>query len=55
VWTEKDALAGVLVEVTVEYDVPLMVSRGFASVSYLPAPGRGQSGREVPYQAGEGE
>ena len=34
-WCEKDALAGVLVDVTNEFDVPLMVSRGFASESYL--------------------
>jgi hypothetical protein len=35
VWTEKDALAGVLLDVTREWDVPLMVSRGFSSISYL--------------------
>jgi hypothetical protein len=35
VWTEKDALAGVLLEETRPWDVPLMVSRGFSSVSYL--------------------
>jgi hypothetical protein len=35
VWVEKDALAGVLVDVTARWDVPLMVSRGFASVSYI--------------------
>ena len=35
VWVEKEALAGVLYDVTAEYDVPLMVSRGFASESYL--------------------
>jgi hypothetical protein len=35
VWTEKDALAGVLLEETARWDVPLMVSRGFSSVSYL--------------------
>jgi hypothetical protein len=35
VWCEKDALAGVLFEDTSAYDVPLMVSRGFASVTYL--------------------
>jgi hypothetical protein len=35
VWTEKDALAGVLHEVTRQWDVPLMVSRGFSSLSYL--------------------
>lgn len=35
VWLEKDALAGVVYQVTAEYDVPLMVTRGFASLSFL--------------------
>jgi hypothetical protein len=35
IWTEKDALAGVLLEETRVWDVPLMVSRGFSSVTYL--------------------
>ena len=35
VWLEKDALAGVVYEVTQEFDVPLMVTRGYASLSYL--------------------
>jgi hypothetical protein len=35
VWLEKDALAGVLYDVTAEWDVPLMVTRGFASLSFL--------------------
>jgi hypothetical protein len=35
IWLEKEALAGVVVDVTSEYAVPLMVSRGFASDSYL--------------------
>lgn len=35
VWLEKDALAGVLVGVTAKYDVPLMVTRGYPSVSFL--------------------
>ena len=35
VWLEKDALAGVLVDVTSKWDVPLMVTRGYPSVSYL--------------------
>ena len=34
-WCEKDALAGVLSDITNVYDVPLYVSRGFASDSYL--------------------
>jgi hypothetical protein len=35
VWLEKDALAGVLYAITEAWDVPLMVSRGYASLSYL--------------------
>lgn len=35
VWLEKDALAGVVTPVTDEYDVPLMVARGYASLSFL--------------------
>ena len=35
VWCEKDALAGVIGDVTEEFTVPLYVSRGFASDSYL--------------------
>lgn len=35
IWIEKDALAGVFYEVTAEFDVPLMVSRGYSSLSYL--------------------
>lgn len=36
-WIEKDALAGVFIDVTAEYDVPLMVCRGYPSVTYLHA------------------
>ncbi len=35
VWLEKDALAGVLYEETQMWDVPLMVTRGFSSLSFL--------------------
>lgn len=35
VWLEKEALAGVLVDVTAEWDVPLMVTRGYPSLSYM--------------------
>ena len=35
VWLEKDALAGVILPVTSKYDVPLMVARGYASLSFL--------------------
>ena len=34
-WLEKEALAGVLFRVTDEWGVPLMVTRGFASLSYI--------------------
>ena len=35
VWCEKDALAGVLMTETEVYDVPLMVARGYSSISFL--------------------
>jgi hypothetical protein len=35
IWTEKDAIAGVIYQVTGKWDVPLMVSRGFSSISFL--------------------
>jgi len=35
IWLEKDALAGVVYPVTEMYDVKLMVSRGYASLSFL--------------------
>lgn len=35
IWLEKDALAGVIYSVTSMYDVPLMVARGYASLSFL--------------------
>src|SRR5262249_31745817 len=35
IWLEKDALAGVILPVTSMYDVPLMVARGYASLSFL--------------------
>jgi hypothetical protein len=35
VWLEKDALSGVLYQVTAPWDVPLMVTRGFPSLSFL--------------------
>jgi hypothetical protein len=35
IWLEKDALAGVLMEETMPWDVPLMVTRGYPSLSYL--------------------
>ena len=35
IWLEKEALAGVLCDVTYKWDVPLMVTRGYPSLSYL--------------------
>ena len=35
IWMEKDALAGVIYPITSMYDVPLMVARGYASLSFL--------------------
>ncbi len=35
IWCEKDALAGVIYPITAQYDVPLMVARGYASLSFL--------------------
>ena len=35
IWLEKEALAGVLYRVTDEWDVPLMVTRGYPSLSFL--------------------
>lgn len=35
IWAEKDAISGVVYQVTSEFDVPLMVSRGFSSETFL--------------------
>jgi len=35
IWLEKDALAGVIYPITSTFDVPLMVARGYASLSFL--------------------
>lgn len=35
IWIEKEALAGVVYPITSDWDVPLMVSKGFASLTYL--------------------
>lgn len=34
-WSEKDAIRGVVYPVTAEYDVPLMIARGFSSETFL--------------------
>lgn len=48
VWLEKDALAGVLVEVTNEFDVPLMVTRGYPSLTFLHSAAETIANRGVP-------
>jgi len=35
IWIEKDALSGVLWPIVAPYDVPLMVARGYSSVTFL--------------------
>lgn len=35
VWLEKDALSGVLYGITNQWDVPLMPTRGYSSISFL--------------------
>jgi len=37
IWVEKEALSGVLWDVTSDYDVPLMISRGMPSLTFLHA------------------
>ena len=44
IWLEKEALAGVLYDVTEEFDVALMVTRGYPSISFTYAAAR-QLGR----------
>jgi hypothetical protein len=39
IWLEKDALSGVVYPVTKKFDVPLMVTRGYASETFLHASG----------------
>ena len=49
IWLEKNALAGVLYGETEIWDVPLMVTRGYPSVSYLhPSCSRGNSDLSAP-------
>ncbi len=35
IWIEKDALAGVVSSITLDYDVPLYVCRGYSSTTFL--------------------
>ena len=56
IWLEKDALAGVVYPVTSMYDVPLMVARGYASLSFLYSAAEAINELDVPayiYQLGD--
>ncbi len=48
IWLEKDALAGVIEPITRAYDVPLMVARGYASLSFLHGAAEMISSLDVP-------
>ena len=48
IWLEKDALPGVVYPVTDLYDVPLMVARGYASLSFLHSAAEAISDLDVP-------
>jgi hypothetical protein len=48
IWLEKDALAGVVYPITSMYDVPLMVARGYASLSFLYTAADYINGLDVP-------
>jgi hypothetical protein len=48
IWLEKDALAGVIMPVTELYDVPLMVARGYASLSFLHSAAEYMDALDVP-------
>lgn len=48
VWLEKDALSGVVYPTTSLYDVPLMVARGYASLSFLHTAAEYIAGLDVP-------
>jgi hypothetical protein len=48
VWLEKDALSGVVYPITSMYDVPLMVARDYASLSFLHDAAEYINGLDVP-------
>ena len=48
IWLEKDALSGVIYPITSMYDVPLMVARGYASLSFLHSAAEYINDLEVP-------
>jgi hypothetical protein len=48
IWLEKDALAGVVYPITSMFDVPLMVARGYASLSFLHSAAEHINGLDIP-------
>lgn len=48
IWLEKAALAGVVQAITVEWDIPLMVTRGYPSLSFLFSAGEQIESQEKP-------
>ncbi len=48
IWLEKDALSGVIIPITSRYDVPLMVARGYASLTFLASAAEAISGQGRP-------
>jgi hypothetical protein len=48
IWIEKDALSGVIAPVTFQYDVPMMVARGYASLSFLHSAAQAIAALDVP-------
>ncbi len=48
VWLEKDALSAVVYDVTADFDVPLMVARGYASLSFLHEAAEAISAQSLP-------
>lgn len=48
VWLEKDALSGVVYPVTAEFDTPLMVARGYSSLTFLAEAASDIEARDVP-------
>ncbi len=56
IWIEKDALAGVALSVTSEYDVPLMSAKGYPSLSFLHGAAEAMAEQDRPcfvYQLGD--
>lgn len=56
IWTEKDAISGLIYPITAEFDVPLMVARGYPSETFLWNTAQeiiGEGRRAVIYQLGD--